>query len=131
MLQPLASGHSRAGAEDRVTYGVINLILHGAIARPSTGHNRFHSFSWPDVGTQSVWFNAGSSLRSSYRVMAMASGGLFGNNRRQVFLQRCRAYPVWIGGTHSSKIVLIKVNFGGSVASLLFSSPGVTSMSGR
>ncbi|MEE4455101.1 hypothetical protein, partial [Novosphingobium resinovorum] len=36
-------------------------------------------------------------------------------------LQRCPAYPVWIGGTHSSKIVLIKVNFGGSVASLLFS----------
>lgn len=76
MLEALASWHPRAGAADRITYSVINLILYRAIARPSSGHNRFHSFSLPDVGTRSVWFNARSSLRpatASWRWQGVAS----------------------------------------------------------
>ncbi len=72
----LASWYSRADAADRITYSVINLILYPAMARPSSGHDHFHSFSWPDVGTRSVWFNARSSLRpatASWRWQTVAS----------------------------------------------------------
>jgi len=43
MFQPFTSGHPRACAADRVAYGVIDLILHRAVARPSTGHMSVHS----------------------------------------------------------------------------------------
>lgn len=76
MLEPFARGNPRTCAANRVTYCVINLILHSAIARPSTGHISFHLFRRSDVGIQSVWFNASPPLRPRHRVKATANGGL-------------------------------------------------------
>ncbi|EIZ77952.1 hypothetical protein WSK_3428 [Novosphingobium sp. Rr 2-17] len=100
MLKALASWHPPTGAADRVTYSVINLILHRAIARPSTGHIRFHSSSWPDVGTRSVWLNASSSLRPRHRVKVTAmvassaiTAGRFVSARHPASQMRClKAY---------------------------------------
>lgn len=50
VVEPLAGRQPQACAADRVTYGIINLILHRTIARPSTGHIRSHSSSWSERG---------------------------------------------------------------------------------
>jgi hypothetical protein len=50
MLEPRASGHPCASSANGVVYGVINLILHRTVARPSTGH-----ISAPYVFLNGTW----------------------------------------------------------------------------
>lgn len=38
MLEPFTGGHPCASAANRVVHGVVDLILHCTVARPSTGH---------------------------------------------------------------------------------------------
>jgi hypothetical protein len=71
MAKASTGWHPCTGAADRVAYRVINLILHRAIARPSTGHIRFQS-SWYECGNKTHVVQRQRAIRPRHRVTPQA-----------------------------------------------------------